>query len=130
MPAKKQTKAPVKKVANKHNKKSPSKATQKSSTSRKTPTRRIATYRERIFESDSSYLLKLVIVALLGTVWLKFQSPVDIAGLPLYALPVGLILGILVVKYFEEHQSNRKIWYAVLLVIGIMSYFLPAGIVI
>jgi len=83
-----------------------------------------------MFESDSSYFLKLVVVVLLGTLWLKFQSPISIGGLPLYAVPIGLLLGIIFVKYFEKHQSDRKIWYAVLVVIGIMSYFLPAGIVI
>ena len=131
MPAKKQTKTPVKKASSvSSKKKSSKKVSTRSTPQKKKPVTGIAAYRERMFESDSSYFLKLVVVALLGTLWLKFQSPISIGGLPLYAVPIGLLLGIIFVKYFEKHQSDRKIWYAVLLVIGIMSYFLPAGIVI
>lgn len=92
--------------------------------------RQSRTYKEKLFESDSSYFLKLVIVVLLGTLWLKFQSPLNVGSFVLTAVPLGLLLGLIFVKYFEAHQSDRKIWYAVLLVIGILSYFVPAGIVI
>jgi hypothetical protein len=30
---------------------------------------------EKIYERDSTYLLKLVVVILLGTFWLKFSQP-------------------------------------------------------
>ena len=87
-------------------------------------------YHERIYESDSAYFLKLVVYVLLGTLWLKFANPVAIAGIPFGGVPVGMLIGLLLVRYFEKYQSNRKIWYAILLVITIISHFVPAGIVI
>lgn len=52
------------------------------------------------------------------------------AGFQFTAIPLGIILGFLIVRAFEHHQEDRKIWYAVLLVVGVISYFVPAGIVI
>lgn len=92
----------------------------------KTPKR----FHERIFESDSTYFLKLVVIVLLGTMWLKFAEPFVVSGLMFTAVPLGIIIGFLVVRAFEHHQEDRKIWYAVLLIVGVISYFVPAGIVI
>ena len=86
--------------------------------------------RERLFESDSTYFLKLVIVFLLGTLWLKFHDPLLWSGVTFTAFPLGLCIGLLGVRYFEKHQSDRKIWYAVLLFVTVVSYFGPAGIVV
>ncbi len=99
----------------------------KSSKSKKSNTYR---FHERVFESDSTYFLKLVVVVLLGTLWLKFSAPVSWVGFTIGALPLGLLLGFLIVRAFEHHQEDRKIWYAVLLVVGVISYFVPAGIII
>jgi len=88
------------------------------------------TGRERIFESDGTYFLKLVVFVLLGTLWLKFAQPVTWLGLPVGGLPVGLLAGLILVNKFEKYQSDRKIWYAILLVVTIICYFVPAGIVI
>ena len=85
---------------------------------------------EKIYERDSTYLLKLVVVILLGTFWLKFSQPLHFFGLALNAVPIGLILGLFLVSRLEHFQFNRKIWYALLFVVTIVSYFLPAGIVI
>ena len=93
---------------------------------RKTPKR----FHERVFESDSTYFLKLVVIVLLGTLWLKFAEPFMLGGFQFTAIPLGIILGFLIVRAFEHHQEDRKIWYAVLLVVGVISYFVPAGIVI
>ena len=87
-------------------------------------------FHERVFESDSTYFLKLVVIVLLGTLWLKFADPMMVAGFQFTAIPLGIVLGFLIVRAFEHHQEDRKIWYAVLLVIGVISYFVPAGIVI
>lgn len=81
-------------------------------------------------ESDSTYFLKLVIYVLLGTFWIKFAQPIEVAGVPFGGVPLGMMVGILIVSQFEKNQANRKIWYAVLLVITIISHFVPAGIVI
>jgi predicted membrane chloride channel (bestrophin family) len=87
-------------------------------------------FHERVFESDSAYFLKLVVMVLLGTFWIKFATPVTWLGISIPALPLGILIGFLVVRAFEHHQEDRKIWYAVLLVIGVISYFVPAGIVV
>jgi len=88
------------------------------------------TGRERIFESDGTYFLKLVVFVLLGTFWLKFQQPVTWLGLPFSGVPIGLLVGLILVSRFEKYQADRKIWYAILLVVTIISYFVPAGVVL
>ena len=85
---------------------------------------------EKIFESDSTYFLKLVVFTLLGTLWVKFAQPVTWLGLPLTAIPIGFLVGLILVNRFEKYQSDRKIWYAILLIVTIISYFVPAGIII
>lgn len=99
-------------------------------TSARNRTSAVTRGREKLFESDSTYFLKLVVFVLLGTFWLKFGQSVIWAGLPINGIPVGLLVGLLLVSRFEKYQSDRKIWYAILLVVGIISYFVPAGIVI
>jgi hypothetical protein len=81
-------------------------------------------------EPDSTYLLKLVLYVLLGTFWIKLATPVIWLGLPLGAVPVGLLLGFLFVRWFEKYQTDRKIWYAILIVVTIIGYFMPSGIII
>jgi len=85
---------------------------------------------ERLFESDGEYLLKLVVFVLLGTFWIKFNQPISWMGIPFHAVPIGLAFGLILVRKFEKIQEDRKIWYAVLVIVGIISYFVPAGIVI
>jgi hypothetical protein len=85
---------------------------------------------EKIYESDSTYFLKLVVYVLLGTLWLKLAEPVVWLGIPIGGIPVGLLIGLLLVRKFEKLQADRKIWYAILLVVTIISHFVPAGIVI
>lgn len=85
---------------------------------------------ERVFETDSTYFLKLVVIVLLGTFWLKFAEPFMVGGFQFTAIPLGIIAGFLIVRAFEHHQEDRKIWYAVLLVVGVISYFVPAGVII
>lgn len=85
---------------------------------------------EKVFEADSTYFLKLVICVLLGTFWIKFGTPIAVGGLPVGALPVGLAVGLVLINKFEKIQSDRKIWYAVLIVMSVICYFVPAGIII
>lgn len=105
-------------------------AKKKQTTKRSRSIAATAQARERIFETDSTYFLKLVVFVLLGTLWLKFQAPATWVGVPLTGIPVGLLAGLLLVRKFEHHQSDRKIWYAILLVVTIICYFVPAGVVI
>lgn len=81
-------------------------------------------------ESDGQYLLKLVVVVLLGTVWLKFASPLTIGPFMTGGIPLGMLFGMLLISRFEKMQYDRKIWYAILFVVTIVSFFIPAGIVI
>lgn len=81
-------------------------------------------------ESDGQYLLKLVLVVLLGTFWLKFGQPMMFGYIPLAGIPVGMLFGLFVVRKFEKYQADRKIWYLVLIIVTIICYFMPAGVVI
>jgi len=85
---------------------------------------------ERSYETDGTYFLKLVVFVLLGTLWLKFKIPMTWLGIPLNGIPLGLFIGLILVSMAEKHQSDRKIWYAAMLIVTIICYFVPAGIVI
>ena len=81
-------------------------------------------------ETDGSFFLKLVVFVLLGTFWMRFQPPITLGSFLLSGFPLGLIIGLLLVHQFEKRQSDRKIWYAVLLVITIACAFTPTGIIL
>lgn len=85
---------------------------------------------ERIFESDGTYFLKLVLCFLLGTFWLKFGTEISWQGVPIRGIPLGLLVGLPIIWKFEPYQSDRKIWYAILVIVTLISYFVPAGVVI
>lgn len=85
---------------------------------------------ENIYETDGTYFLKLVVFTLLGTLWLKFGHPITVGGILVNGIPLGLFIGLFLVNQFEKYQSDRKIWYAILLVVTIICYFVPAGIVL
>jgi|TARA_B100001245_G_scaffold236022_1_gene225399 hypothetical protein len=84
----------------------------------------------RLTEGDGVYFLKLIIVVLLGTLWLKLATPLSWNGIPVAAFPLGALLALVVIRVFEKNQLDRKIWFAVLVIVTILSYFVPAGIVI
>lgn len=90
----------------------------------------VAARDDKVFESDGTYFLKLVVFALLGTLWLKFGQSVSWLGIPLHGIPLGMFVGLVLIWKFEPHQSDRKIWYATLLLVTLICYFVPAGIVI
>lgn len=106
-------------------------ASQKSAPRRKPRhrTRRRA-IKERLLETDSSYLLKLVVVLILGAIWVRLATPVSWGGIPFGAIPIGLIIGLIGVKLVEKQQVNRKIWYVVLIVVALVTYGADKGIVI
>ena len=80
-------------------------------------------------EKDSVYFLKLVIYVILGTFWIKFSDPVNIGPLLLNGVPVGLFIGMIIASH-DHFQVDRKLEYAVLVLMTILSYFLPAGILL
>ena len=92
--------------------------------------RTIVNTKQRRGESDGLYIFKLVTVTIISTLWLKFSAPLNLYGVTHTALPLGLIIALLGIRAFENDAYERRIWYAVALVIGIVTYFVPAGIVI
>lgn len=73
----------------------------------------------------SHYLLKYVVLFVIGLCWLRIGIVVG----PLTSLPVGLIIGLVIVS-LERFRTSRKIELAILLVAGLLSYFLPVGLVL
>lgn len=108
-------------MVNKHIQKKPTKPSK---------VRRQPNSKDQNYETDSTYFLKLVVFVLLGTLWLKFAQPLSWLGVPINGIPIGFVIGLLLVSRFEKYQPDRKIWYATLLLITILCYFVPAGIVI
>ncbi len=86
--------------------------------------------RENVYETDSAFLLKLIIVVLLGVFWLKFNDTLTLGPIRIGAFPVGFFVGLLLVNRLEKLQFNRKIWYVVLVLVTVISYFASAGIVV
>ena len=85
---------------------------------------------QHLSEGDGVYFLKLVLVVLLGTLWLKLAIPMEWNGIPIAAFPFGALVALVAIRLFEKNQYDRKIWFAVLIIVTILSYFVPAGIVI
>lgn len=76
-------------------------------------------------EADSTYLLKLVMYLILGSLWVKISIS-DTSQLP---LPVGFIVGLWFASK-DHFQIDRKIEYAVLLVAMLVGFWLPIGMYI
>jgi len=84
---------------------------------------------KNVDESDGTFLLKIVLYIILGSLWLKFSTPILFLGIPLNGVPIGVVIGLLFASH-DHFQVDRKIEYVVLIVIAIITYFLPAGILI
>ena len=80
-------------------------------------------------ERDSTYFLKIVLYIILGSFWLKFHEPVAIGDFLLNGFPVGLLIGLMFAAH-DHFQVDRKIEYALLIIVTIITFFLPAGIVL
>lgn len=80
-------------------------------------------------EADSTYLLKIVLYIIIGSVWLRFSTPFFIGPVVLSGLPVGLLLGLLFASH-DHFQTDRKVEYPLLIVVAVVSYFFESGIVI
>lgn len=80
-------------------------------------------------EPDSVYFLKLVLYIVLGSFWLKFNAPIHIGDFALHGFPLGLLIGLLFASH-DHFQIDRKIEYAILVIVTIVTFFLPAGIVL
>lgn len=93
---------------------------------RNRPKRRVG----QMSNSDGVFFLKLIIVVMLGTLWLKLATPMSWNGIPIGAFPLGALIALVAIRLFEKNIYDRKIWFAVLVMVTILSYFVPAGIVI
>lgn len=80
-------------------------------------------------EPDSAYFLKLVLYVVLGSFWLKFNQPIPIGDFLVHGFPLGLVIGLMFASH-DHFQIDRKIEYALLILMTIITFFLPAGIVL
>jgi len=89
----------------------------------------MAKKKKKTTETDSAYFLKLVLYVVLGSFWLKFSEPVMLGSFMFSGIPLGLFVGLLFASH-DHFQVDRKIEYAVLIIVTVLSYFVPSGIVI
>jgi hypothetical protein len=71
-----------------------------------------ATSRSAPRETDSVYLLKILIYLVLGTIWVKING--------LVLIPVGLLLGV-IISQKDHFAIDRKVEYAVLIMSAILG---------
>jgi hypothetical protein len=69
--------------------------------------------KSRSTEYDSVYFLKILLYLLLGSVWGTTTTGTRF-------LPLGLILGVIIVQH-ERLQIDRKIEYAILLIASVLG---------
>ena len=86
--------------------------------------------KERVYERDSIFFLKLVVFILLSALWLRLKEPIPVGPLVVQAIPLGLIIALLLVMKVEKYQFNRKIWYSALIIMAIVTSFTPVGIML
>lgn len=80
-------------------------------------------------ERDSTFLLKIVLYMLAGALWLRFDPALKIGDFSLSGIPVGLCIGLIFTQH-EHFQIDRKLEYVVLILMTVLTFFLPAGILI
>lgn len=87
----------------------------------KTKTKRKTTHPQ----SESTYVLKLILYMILGSLWIKVTSD-DSSQWP---IPIGFIIGVFFAMH-EHFKIDRKIEYALLLVAMFIGFWLPIGLYI
>ncbi len=80
-------------------------------------------------EPDSTYFLKLVLYVIAGSFWIKFHTPLQLGDFIINGFPLGLLIGLIFASH-DHFQIDRKIEYALLIIVTILTFFLPAGIVL
>jgi hypothetical protein len=91
----------------------------------KTQTKTKAKRRAAPVQSDSAYVLKLVLYMILGSLWIKITT----ADSSQWPIPVGFIIGVLFTMH-EHFKIDRKIEYALLLAAMFIGFWLPIGLYI
>lgn len=74
-------------------------------------------------ESDSLFILKILLYFILGCLWIQFESSSNIV------IPVGFIFGLALVSH-DHFMIDRKIEYFVLLIAMILSFIAPIGFIL
>lgn len=87
-------------------------------------------YKKRLYEPDGIYFFKLITVVIVSSLWLKLDTQISWQTISLNGFPVGAMAVLIAIRLFEKNPYDRRIWFAVSIIITILSYFLPAGIVI
>lgn len=73
-------------------------------------------------ETDSVYILKLVLYLILGSQWLRITK-----GTMTIPIPVGLLIGLLFART-ERFSLDRKLEYLMLLLAMFVGFWLPIGL--
>lgn len=81
---------------------------------------------QRAKESDSAYVLKLILYIFLGSLWLRVGVNNSDWFVP---MPLGFVVGLLLTSH-EHFRIDKKIEYAILVCVMFISFFLPFGIVL
>jgi len=76
-------------------------------------------------QSDATYILKLVMYMIIGSLWIKVSSDESNQ----WPIPIGFMIGILFAMH-DHFKIDRKIEYALLLVAMFLGFWLPIGIFI
>jgi len=79
--------------------------------------------------NDGTFLLKIVLYIIVGSIWLRFENPVTLGAFVFNGLPIGLIVGLIFASH-DHFQIDRKLEYVVLIMVAVLSYFLPIGILL
>ena len=77
----------------------------------------------------SHYLLKFVICAVLGIVWIRVGFVVNMFGHEVSIFPIGAVIGLIVLA-FERVVKYRFIEFFILLTAAIVTFLWPIGIVL
>jgi len=78
--------------------------------------------RKQKTESDSVYILKLVMYLILGAQWMRITK-----GTMTVPIPYGAIIGFIFAGH-DHFRIDRKIEYALLLVAMFVGFWLPMGL--
>ena len=73
----------------------------------------------------SVYLLKFVIIFALGLLWVNLGVAVG----PFRALPIGLMIGLLIIG-LERIHDWRRVELVIILASSVLSFFLPIAMVL
>lgn len=99
--------------------------TSKSSAAAK-PRKRFVRKREVPGEMDGVYLLKLVMILVVGSMWVRFVGEGHRYQIP---IPLGLLIGLAFIMR-EKYKVDRKIDYALLLLAMFVGFWTQVGIYI